>query len=487
MADITPNMNAATPMPDELGDAAVANIFQLQRAATIERRSGFDYDQRIAMLQSLRDAIKQRQPEIVAALANDFRKPESEVLLTEIFPVLQEITHVSKHLKAWMRPQRAAATLGVAGTRASVQAQPRGVCLIIAPWNYPFNLAFGPLVSALAAGNRAIIKPSEMTPATSALIASMVAATFPVDQVAVCEGDAKVAEKLLALPFDHIFFTGSPKVGSIVMAAAAKTLASVTLELGGKSPTIVGPTANLAKAARNIVWGKFANVGQTCIAPDHVFVHRDMANAFNTAMSAEISRVYGASADARELNADYARVVNQKHTKRLIDLIDDAKAKGAQIISGGAIDADEKFIAPTLIGKTTLEMDISNDEVFGPILPIIEYDDIDSVIARINANPKPLALYIFEKDHAFAEHIIANTSSGSVCINITMLQFLHPNLPFGGVNNSGIGAAHGIHGFRAFSHERAVLEDRWSILHWLFPPYTGFVKRLIALVVRVLG
>lgn len=474
--------SSASESPDD----RIAAVFALQRDAAIARRGGFDHDQRIGMLQSLRETIKRRQAEIVVALASDFRKPESEVLLTEIFPVLQEITHTTKHLKAWMRPQRAPATLGVLGTRASVQSQPRGVCLIIAPWNYPFNLALGPLVSALAAGNRAIIKPSEMTPATSALIASIVAEVFQPDQVAVVEGDAKVAEQLLALPFDHIFFTGSPKVGSIVMAAAAKSLASVTLELGGKSPTIVGPTANLKKTARNIVWGKFANVGQTCIAPDHVFVHRDIADAFNTAMKAEIDRVYGASPEARKANKDYARVVNDRHTKRLIGLIDDSKAKGAQAI-GGEIDASENFIAPMLLTKTTLDMDVSNEELFGPILPIIEYDDIDQVIARINANPKPLALYIFEQDQAFADDIVARTSSGSVCINITMLQFLHPNLPFGGVNNSGIGAAHGIHGFRAFSHERAVLQDRWSILHWLFPPYTGTVKRLIAMVVRVLG
>lgn len=467
-------------------DDAIVSTFHLQNTAAVAQRNGFSRHERMDLLEKLRETIKRRQHEIVAALAKDFRKPESEVLLTEIFPVLQEIAHNKKHLKSWMRPQRVRATLGVLGTRASVQSQPRGVCLIIAPWNYPFNLALGPLVSALAAGNRAIIKPSEMTPATSTLIASIVAEVFSVDKVAVVEGDAKVAEHLLTLPFDHIFFTGSPKVGSIVMAAAAKTLASVTLELGGKSPTIVGPTANLDKAVRNIVWGKFANVGQTCIAPDHVFVHRDIAAAFNAAMKIEIDRVYGASPEARKANKDYARVVNDRHTKRIVDLINDAKAKGSDV-TGGEIDASENFIAPTLLTNTTLEMDVSSEELFGPILPVIEYDDIDQVIARINANPKPLALYIFEQNQEFADNIVARTSSGSACINITMLQFLHPNLPFGGVNNSGIGAAHGIHGFRAFSHERAVLEDRWSILHWLFPPYTGMVKRLIALVVRVLG
>lgn len=326
-----------------------------------------------------------------------------------------------------------------------------------------------------------------LTLATSALIADIVAETLSPDLVAVVEGDAAVSQELLALPFDHIFFTGSPQVGKLVMEAAAKSLASVTLELGGKSPTIVGPTANLKKAARNIVWGKFANNGQTCIAPDHVFVHRDIAQKFNETVVAEIGRVYGKTPEAQKMTPDYCRIVNDRHFNRVAGLIEDARAKSARILLGGQTDAAQKFVAPTLISQITLEMAISREELFGPILPIIEYDDIDKVIDQINANPKPLALYVFDNSRAFAEDIITHTSSGAVGINLTVVHFLHPNLPFGGVNNSGIGAAHGIYGFRAFSHEKAVLQDRYSIVHMLFPPYTGFVKRLINLVVKVLG
>ena len=467
--------------------STVADVFAKQREAGWARRSDFDRKARIAALNRLREVLQRRETDIIAALYADFRKPESEVRLTEILPVLQEIAHTKRHLKGWMRSRRAAATLGVFGTRARIRPEPKGICLIIAPWNYPLNLAFGPLVSALAAGNSAIIKPSELTPATSTLIADIVAETFSPDLVAVVEGDAAVAQELLALPFDHIFVTGSPQVGKLVMEAAAKSLASVTLELGGKSPTIVGPTANLKKAARNIVWGKFANNGQTCIAPDHVFVHRDIAQEFNETVMAEIGRVYGKTPEVQKMTPDYCRIVNDRHFNRVAGLIEDARAKSARILLGGQTDAVQKFVAPTLISQITPEMAISREELFGPILPIIEYDDIDKVIDQINANPKPLALYVFDNSRAFAEDIITRTSSGAVGINLTVVHFLHPNLPFGGVNNSGIGAAHGVFGFRAFSHEKAVLQDRYSIVHMLFPPYTGFVKRLIRLVVKVLG
>jgi len=438
-------------------------------------------------LLKLRATLRRREGDIVAALAADFRKPEAEVKLTEMLPVLQEINHTVHHLRRWMRPRRVAATLGVFGTSARVRPEPKGVCLIIAPWNYPLNLALGPLVSALAAGNSAIIKPSEMTPHTSALVADLVAETFPPDLVAVCEGDAAVSQMLLELPFDHIFFTGSPAIGRVVMEAASKTLASVTLELGGKSPTIVGPSANLKKAARNIVWGKFANNGQTCIAPDHVFVHRDVSVAFNDAIAKEIGRVYGATADVQKENPDYSRIVNDRHFNRIRALIDDATAKGARILLGGQSDATQRFVAPTLIANIGPDMEVAREELFGPILPIIEYDDIDDVIAQINAHPKPLALYVFSNSRAFGEHIIARTSSGAVAINLTVVHFLHPNLPFGGVNNSGIGAAHGHYGFREFSHDKPVLRDRWSVTHFLFPPYTDFVKKQISAVVKLLG
>ncbi|KAA6169821.1 aldehyde dehydrogenase [Pseudomonas taeanensis MS-3] len=466
---------------------SVIDIFNAQKKASSARRGKFSLAERIAALNILKEIIQRRESEIIAALAADFRKPASEVKLTEIFPVLQEISHAKRNLKTWMMPRRVKAALSVLGTKARLSFEPKGVCLIIAPWNYPFNLSFGPLVSALAAGNSVIIKPSELTPHTASLIGSIIREAFSVDLVTVVEGDAAVSQELLTLPFDHIFFTGSPRVGKLVMEAAAKTLASVTLELGGKSPTIIGPTANLKKAARNIVWGKFSNNGQTCIAPDHVFVHRSIAHDFHKIIMEEVTRVYGKDFEAQKKSPDYCRIVNDQHLNRLYELIGDAKSKGAKILQGGEIDALDRFVAPTIISKVTPEMDISREEIFGPLLPIIEYDDIDHVIKQINDNAKPLALYIFSEDKEFAQDIVGRTSSGSVGINLSVVQFLHPNLPFGGVNNSGIGSAHGFYGFQAFSHEKPILLDRFSITHLLFPPYTGKVKRLISMTVRYLS
>ncbi|MDR7127229.1 aldehyde dehydrogenase family protein [Pseudotabrizicola sp. 4114] len=297
----------------------------------------------------------------------------------------------------------------------------------------------------------------------------------------VIEGGVAASTALLALPFDHIFFTGSPAVGRIVMAAAAKTLASVTLELGGKSPTIVGPDADIRQAAAWIAFGKFANAGQTCIAPDHVFVHASVKDAFLAALRERIRRAYGDGA----ASPDLARIVNDRQARRLSGLLRDALAKGARVTLGGAVH--DCNMSPTLIEAITPEMDIDHDEIFGPILPVIVYDDIDAVTHQINARTKPLALYVFDTSRARINAIIAATSSGSVGVNLTMAQFTHTGLPFGGVNTSGIGAAHGHAGFRTFSHERAVMINRYSPLPMIFPPYTPRVKRLIGLFKGILG
>ncbi|MCJ8518096.1 aldehyde dehydrogenase (NAD+) [Pseudorhizobium tarimense] len=460
----------------------IESIFSRQRAGAAERRQRFGLEERKGALAHLRQTIERRERDIVAALRKDFGKSEPEVILTEILPVLQEIRHAMRHLKGWMRERRVAPTLATFGTSARIRPEPRGVCLIIAPWNYPFNLALGPLVSALAAGNSAVVKPSEMTPATAKVIAEIITETFPPELVAVVQGDKEVAQRLLEEPFDHIFFTGSPQVGKIVMAAAAKHLSSVTLELGGKSPTIVGPGADLEKAARWIAFGKFVNAGQTCIAPDHVFVHRSVEAEFAAAVRAAIGRSYGEDARA---SGDYARIVNEQHATRLRRLLDDAVGKGARITFGGG--GEGTYLAPTLVEAITPQMEIDEEEIFGPVLPLMAYDDLGSVIERINSRPKPLALYIFEKDPAFAEEVISRTSSGGVGVNLTTMQYTHPRLPFGGVNNSGIGAGHGYFGFQAFSHEKPILTDRRSMVPMLFPPYTTRVERLIRIGRRFLG
>lgn len=462
-------------------DPEIQAAFDKQTTGVTDRRRNFGLAERKQALSLLLDVIKNNEAAIIAALTEDFGKPETETVLTEILPVLQEIKHARRHLRRWMRPSRVAPTLATFGTSARVRPEARGVCLIIAPWNYPFSLAIGPLVSCLAAGNAAIIKPSEMTPATSALIAKLLAGAFPTELVIVVEGAVKTSGALLTLPFDHIFFTGSPAVGKIVMSAAAKTLASVTLELGGKSPTIIGPDANLKRAADWIVFGKFANAGQTCIAPDHLFVHGSVKEAFIRLLRDRIARAYGSDS----ASSDLSRIVNRHHTDRLAALLTDATGKGAHVLQQGVRDGTR--FEPTLIEAITPEMAIDHEEIFGPILPIMAYDELEDVITQINARPKPLSLYVFDNDRKRVDQIIEATSSGSVGVNLTLIQFIHNGLPFGGVNNSGLGSAHGHYGFRAFSHERAVMTNHFSALPLVFAPYTTGVKRIVGIIRRVLG
>lgn len=459
----------------------IAALFTAMKAGNDARRQGFGLAERRAALDRLADAVRRNERAIVAALQTDLGRPEAETILTDYLPVLQEIAHSRRSLRRWMRPRGVWPTLITFGASARIEPQPRGTCLIIAPWNFPFQLALGPLVSCLAAGNAAILKPSEMTPATSALVARIIAETFPPELVAVVEGDKAVADELLSLPFDHIFFTGSPAVGRIVMAAAARHLASVTLELGGKSPVIVGPDADLKQAADWITFGKFVNAGQTCIAPDHLYVHASVKDAFLSALRARIARAYGTG----EASPHLARIVSPAHAARLAALVSDALDKGATAIVAGGQSG--QAIGPHLIEGTTPEMRLSREEIFGPILPVLTYDAIDSVIDRINAQDKPLALYVFDRNRARVEEITRRTTSGAVGINLTLLHYTHLNLPFGGVNSSGIGAAHGEAGFRAFSHERAVMRNRFLLLPLVFAPYGPRVMRLINIVKRVLG
>lgn len=457
-------------------------VFDLQKHTALGLRTT-NAKTRLQKIIKLRDAVVSHSKEIRAAAFADFKKPESEVDLTEIFPVLIEAKDAQKNLRKWMRPKYVGVTLPLVGTSAQVRTEPKGVCLIISPWNYPLNLTFGPLVSALAAGNTAIIKPSEFTPHMSALMEKIIRENFDEREVAVFQGDHKTSENLLKLPFDHIFFTGSPAVGKVVMTAAAKHLSSVTLELGGKSPVIVDKSANVKKAVGNIMWSKFANNGQTCIAPDLLYVHHDVKAQFVAEAVKKLGAVYGKNADALQRNPDYCRIVNGRHFKRVKHLLDDAQKKGATVLTGGETNAADNFIAPTLLDNVSAKSEIMHSEIFGPLLPVIGFTDLDKVIADINSRPKPLALYIFGKNNTRNEQILKNTSAGGSCINTSAVHFLHANLPFGGVNNSGMGNAHGEYGYRAFSHERAVLKDNFSVTSNLFPPYTKWVKTQINLIV----
>lgn len=451
-------MNQSLPV---LPDAAMQDVFARQ-AAFAQRLRSSTAQERIAKIRRLRDAVIAHTDDWYAAAAADFRKPPGEVDIAEILPVCLEANDAIRHLKKWMKNKRVRPNLLTLGTRSHIQYVPRGRCLIIGPFNYPLNLTLGPLISAIAAGNTAIVKPSELTPATSALIGKVVRGVFADDEVAVFEGEALVAQALQVLPFDHVFFTGSPAIGKLVMAAAANHLASVTLELGGKSPTIVDASADLQLAASNVMWSKFANAGQTCIAPDHVYVHASVKDAWLACCAAELKKAYGATLADQQASPGYARIVNARHTARLAALLDDATQRGARIAAGGGVVQDDCFVQPTLLDGVPADARIMHEEIFGPLLPVIAYTDLDAVIREINAGPKPLALYLFSRSEAAIDTVLAHTVSGGACVNHTLMQFLNGNLPFGGINNSGIGNAHGHYGFKAFSHERSVVRTQFS-------------------------
>ena len=467
-------------------DSEISRVFAKQQRFALELRTS-TAAQRIATLKKLKAAINHYADEICAAGFADFRKPEPEARLTEVFPAISEVNHAIRDLRKWMKSRKVRTPMAMLGTSAEIRCEPKGVCLIIAPWNYPFNLAIGPLVSAIAAGNTAIIKPSEMTPNMSQLIARLIGETFAEEEIAVFEGDHRVAGELLELPFNHIFFTGSPAVGRIVMAAAAKHLASVTLELGGKSPVIVDQSADIKKAARNIMWGKLANNGQTCIAPDHLYIHASVLEAFLEEAADAVKKSYGSTPEERMATPDYCRIVNDRHFKRVSELYRNAVEKGTSTFLGGQSDEQQNYFAPTILTDVPADARLMEEEIFGPLLPVIPFTDIRKVTEQINMQPKPLALYIYARDKGRTEELLKRTSAGGSCVNHNMLQFSHDNLPFGGVNNSGIGKSHGEYGFKAFSNERSVLTDRFSSMHQLYPPYTPRVRKLIAMVIKHLG
>ncbi|WP_426400838.1 aldehyde dehydrogenase family protein (plasmid) [Ralstonia sp. R-29] len=467
--------------------AIIQTLFSRQLPVALQLRQS-TAKERLRKIERLRDAVLQREEAFYAAFAADLGKPSVEVNLTELLPVMDEARHAIKHLSRWMRPRRVAPTLTTIGTSARVVYQPRGRCLIMGPWNYPLNTLMGPLVSAVAAGNTAILKPSEMTPHVNAVIDAVVREVFDPDEVAMVHGGVQTAQCLLALPFDHVFFTGSPSVGKVVMAAASEHLASVTLELGGKSPVIVDETANLERAAELIVWGKLTNAGQSCIAPDHVFVHRSVKEHLVKLCKAEITRRYGASEAAVAKSPDFGRMINARHTARVGALIQNAVERGANLAAGGMYVVKERYVAPTLLTDVPANASIWSEEIFGPVLPIETFDSVDAVIDRINAAPKPLALYLWSEARKTIAKVTTKTSSGGLCVNHCMQHYAHTGLPFGGINNSGLGSAHGYFGYKAFSHERAVLRaGPLMLLRLFFPPYTNLRVKTSGWLVRMLA
>ncbi|RAI84777.1 aldehyde dehydrogenase family protein [Algoriphagus yeomjeoni] len=460
-------------------------IFRSQRETSREWRNS-SYEERVSRLKKIRNWIKDNQQAIREALKNDFRKPEAETDLSEIFPVTAEINHSIKNLKKWMKPKSVSTPLPMLGTSSKTYVEPKGTSLIISPWNYPFNLTIGPLISALSAGCTAVIKPSEMTPHTSELVSKMISELFEPSEVAVVLGEVEVSTELLKLPFDHIFFTGSPAVGKIVMKAATENLSSVTLELGGKSPVILAEDADCKDAAEKIVWGKYVNCGQTCIAPDYILVHDSLQETLILELKVALQKMYDPDYTGIEKSPDLARIINDKHFERLIGTIEDALSKGTEIAFGGKYNPETRYIDPTLLTKVDDEMQVMQEEIFGPILPILSYSTLEEAIEYVNSKPKPLALYYFGKNQENTSKVLKETSSGNTVLNDCVIHFLHLELPFGGVNNSGIGKAHGYHGFLAFSNEKGVLKQRVGLNNatLLRPPYGIKAKQIIASLIK---
>ena len=428
-------------------------VFALQQAHQWEAKAS-TAGQRKEKLSKLKSAVEAHADEIVAAVKQDTRKPEAEIRVTEVLGVIGNIQRNIDHLEEWMKPVEVVPSQNK-NDRARIVSEARGVCLILGPWNFPLGLTFGPLAAAIAAGNCCMVKLTDLCPATASVAAKIVKQAFEERDVALFEGGVDVATALLELPFSHIFFTGSTRVGKLVMAAAAKNLATVTLELGGKSPVIVDDGADVTTVANDLAAAKQFNGGQACISPDYVFVKEQQKSALIEAFRAKVRQnLYRDDGSIKK--ESIAQIVNDQNFTRIRKLFDDAVAKGAKVAVGGTLEQTDRTIHPTLLTDVTADMQIMQEEIFAPIVPVVTYKNIDEVIAHISGRAKPLALYIYSNDQDTIDKILSRTSSGGVTINGFFSHYLENKLPFGGVNQSGMGSYHGVFGFKAFSHERAI-------------------------------
>jgi aldehyde dehydrogenase (NAD+) len=441
-------------------------------------------EERIRKLDRLMSSIESRVDELSEAVCADLGKHEPEVLITEVYPVTTEIKHAQRHLKEWMRPEPVTAPLVFLGSESEIRREPKGMALILSPWNYPFQLAIAPLVSAIAAGNCVIVKPSELSPNTSRFIHQLISSLFDDKEVAAVEGDHEIAQFLVEQSFDHVLFTGSSRIGKQVMAAAAKNLTSVTLELGGKSPVFLDESADLKEAATKIAWGKTLNAGQSCVAPDYVLVPEDKEARFIELLRGAFQSRYGDD-DHVGSNPDYCRIINERHFSRIKALVDDAVREGARIETGGKFRKEDRFISPTIINRVPAESALMQEEIFGPILPVLPYRCREEAMEIIRSRPRPLALYIFARNPQAAERALNETEAGDTVINDVVVHFGNPGLPFGGFKTSGIGKTHGKAGFEAFTHQRSVMrQPKRTMPQLLYPPYTRLVQWLIRFTVR---
>ena len=470
----------ATATPASTVHAAFAHA----RAAFEQHRFPSLLERRAALLK-LHHLLRDNATEIQAAVSADFgNRAAHETQLLELFPALSAVRDAARHLRKWMKPQRSWASFWFLPARRELRPQPLGVVGIIVPWNYPILMAVAPLAAALAAGNRVLIKMSEFTPRTGELLARRIGSAFPADQITVINGDAAVARDFSALPFDHLLFTGSTAIGRQVMAAAAANLTPVTLELGGKSPAIIGPEADISAAADKILFGKCLNAGQTCIAPDYVLLPSGQEDAFIDAARRTVARLYPNLAQ----NADYTSIVNARHHERLDGYLTDAKARGATVTplsTGNNKLAGTQKISPTVVHKVNESMRLMQEEIFGPILPLVGYQTLNEAIQYVNQHPRPLALYYFGDDKRHIERVLKETVAGGVTVNETLLHISQEDLPFGGVGASGMGAYHGKYGFDTFSKLKPIFyQSKFNGLNLLKPPYGRRFEAMIKLLLK---
>jgi aldehyde dehydrogenase (NAD+) len=458
-----------------LFDLQAASRWPVARSTASERRK---------KLQRFKASLEKHRAALAEGIRRELGRAPEESEVIDIHPSLDEINYAIAHLAEWMRPEPVEAPLLLADTASEIRWEPRGQVLVLSPWNYPILVTIAPLVGAIAAGNVVILKPSEKVPETNRALRTVLAEAFPENEVAMVEGDASVAEALLELPFDHVLFTGSTRVGKLVMAAAAKNLTSVTLELGGKSPAIVAPDAHLLRAAHAIAWGKFVNDGQTCVAPDYALIQEGQLQAFVDGLRAALEGSYGPTS-GWATNPELARLVDSGAFARVKGLLDDAVQRGARVVIGGDANPGQRYLAPTVLVDVPADAPVLQEEIFGPVLPVVTYRTFEDALAYVRSRPKPLALYVFSRKNSTVDATLAETTSGGVSVNNTLLHLANPGLPFGGVGASGMGNYHGRAGFRTFSHERSVLRQQGNPMsRWLAPPYTSRMNRIVARLAR---
>ena len=465
-------------MNDDLSKIKGLFSSQLEKHCSLAKSTHGDRKQK---LKRLLDNFMSMEQEAIDALSLDMKKSPTESIISEVLGVKAEADFAIQNLKKWMRSKRVPSPSTILFTSGWVRPEPKGSILILSPWNYPILLCLNPLIAAIASGNTAVIKPSEFTPASGAFLKKLIERTFDPNEVAVVLGDEKAAIELLSHPFNHVMFTGSPSTGKLVMSAAAKHLSGVTLELGGKSPVIVDNSANISEAAWKLAFYKFANAGQTCTAPDYILCHESKKDDLISGLRENFKSFF--SGNDGGPSSDYCQIVNTTHFDRIEGYLENAKGMGAKVVAGGNTDRSKRFIAPTVLCDVSIDSLVMKEEIFGPLMPIVTYKTMDEAIGFINKREKPLALYLFSYNKKNQKRLTEETSSGALVFNDCVIHHTNPHLPFGGINNSGLGSYHGKYGFDAFSHEKAILKSSaWSPFRLMLPPYTKRKHSLVNMI-----